>query len=268
MRSPLPLLLLPMSACFSTPEKDDTGLDNDVPSGEVTLEDVATEGADGASILDGQTVTVSGVATVGAGILGGRKLRIHIQRDGFGCAVDADEVIAAEIAAALGGILEGDELRITGLVTQEDLPSNDEPGAEDGLTRIRIEDSAEVERLSAGNALPDPALLTLGEIMSAGDAYEGILVRVDDVYKHEDHAETWVSSLDSSTNIDVLGPDDIGPLKVRLGNGERTGGYGEDPGLAPFDLVGLLREDGNTTPATDASGSSFEIWPRGERDIR
>ena len=141
----LSLLLLPSLACLGG--KDDTGGDTSPPGGDVTLEQVATEGQDGASILDGQVVTTTGVATVGGGILGGRKLRIHIQDGTSGCAVDADEVVAAELSQALGGILEGDELRITGLVTQEDLPSNDEPGADDGLTRIRIEDSTLVERL-------------------------------------------------------------------------------------------------------------------------
>jgi hypothetical protein len=263
MRALLPLLCLSLTACFSTPDKDDTGQ----PASDVTLEDVATEDADGAPILDGQTVTVSGVATVAAGVLGGRKLRIHLQDAGFGCAIDADEVVSAELAEALGGILEGDELRITGLVTQEDLPSNDAPGTFDGLTRIRVEDSTRVERLSSGNDLPDPLPLTLAEIIADGDSWEGILVQVEAVHKHADHADLWVTSLDSSTTIDVYDDAETGPMKVRLGNGEHTGGYGDDPGLDSFDLVGLLREDQTIAPETDAGGSSFELWPRGERDI-
>jgi hypothetical protein len=261
------LLFLPVLGCLSSPDNDDTGTDTAPPGAEVTLEDVASEGSDGVSILDGRTVTTTGVATVAAGVLSGRKLRIHIQDGPFGCAVDADEVVAAELASALGGIIEGDELTITGLVTQEDLPSNDEAGAQDGLTRVRIEDATLVERLSSGNDLPDPQLLTIDEILAAGDTWEGILVRVEAVHKHADHATTWVSSLDSSTMIDVHNDDDAGPMKVRLGNGERTGGYGDDPGTDPFDLVGLLREDWTLAPETDPSGTSFEIWPRGERDI-
>jgi len=263
----LPLLLVPLAACFSSQDKDDTGLDTGPTGGDATLEDVSTEDADGAPILEGRTVTVTGVATVSAGILSGRKLRIHIQDGAYGCALDADEVVAAEIASALGGILEGDELEVTGLVTQEDLPSNDEPGALDGLTRIRIEDSTDVLRLSSGNELPAPLLLSLDEILASGDDHEGMLVRVDAIHKHADHQDVWVSSLDSSSIIDTYGDTDTGPLKVRLGNGERTGGYGEDPGADSFDLVGLLREDSTLTPSTDASGCTFEVWPRGERDI-
>jgi hypothetical protein len=253
-----------LAACAST---EDTAQDTAPPSGDVSLEDIATEDTDGTSILDGETVTTTGLATVGSGVLSGRKLRIHIQDGGHGCAIDADEVVAAELIAALGDIVEGDELRITGLVTQEDLPSNDQPGAHDGLTRVRIEDSTMVERLSAGNPLPEPLALGLDQIFASGDDWEGILVRLDGVHKSDGDADTWVSSLDSSAILDVYDAQDTGPLKVRLGNGERTGGYGDDPGQASFDLVGLLREDTTIEPDSDPDGSLFEVWPRGEQDI-
>jgi len=262
----LSLLLVPLCACIPSPAEDHTGQDT-APPDEVTLEDISTEDSGGAPLLDGEVVTVTGVATVSAGILSGRKLRIHIQDGAHGCAVDADEVVAAELAAALGGILEGDELTITGLVTQEDLPSNDEPGAHDGLTRIRIEDAADVERGSSGNDLPATQQLSIDEILADGDRWEGILVALEGVHKHADHAADWVSSLDSSTMVDVYDAADTGPVTLRLGNGERTGGYGDDPGTDPFDIVGLLREDRTTPPTTDPAGSLFEIWPRGERDI-
>jgi hypothetical protein len=260
--------VIPLLALLGCPAPgEDSAVDTSTPSGEVSLEEVATEDADGTPILDGQEVTTRGLATVASGVLSGRKLRIHIQDGEHGCAVDADEVVAAELIAAIGDITEGDELRITALVTQEDLASNDAEAVYDGLTRLRIEDATLVERLTIGNAIPEPRQLELDAILDEGDLWEGSLVRVDSVHKAEQHADTWVTSLDSSTMIDVYGGADLGPLKVRLGNGERTGGYGEDPGSASFDLVGLLRQDTTLEPASDPSGSTFEVWPRGEADI-
>ncbi|MFH1469334.1 MAG: hypothetical protein ABIO70_33425 [Pseudomonadota bacterium] len=257
-------LALLLTGC---PAPHDTSADTGAPSGEVTIAQIAEEDAEGHAVLAGQVVTTRGIATAASGVLGGRKLRIHLQADGAGCAVDADEVVAAEIVGAIGDLLEGDELLITGLVTQQDLASNEDSAVEDGLTRVRIEDSTRVVRLSAGNPLPEPLGLSLPDILAGGDTWEGLLVRLDDVHKVAQFADTWVTSLDSSTVVDVQDADGAGPLKVRLGNGERTGGYGDDPGTAAFSLIGLLREDTTNPPESDPDGSSFEVWPRSEDDI-
>lgn len=253
------MLALLLLACTADPTGHDAPRD-------VTLEEIAAEDDAGVALLDGERVTVEGVLTVGASVLAGRKLRVHIQDGEYGCAVDADEVVAAWVADATGGLEAGDRLQITGRVTQEDLPSAHGPGAWDGLTRVRVEDAADVERVATGEALPAPRLLTVADVLADGDTHEGVLVRIDGVHKDPVDAETWADELSLTAMVDLRDSTD-GPLKLRLGKGELTGGYGDDPGEAVFDVIGLLREDQQVAPESDPDGTSFEVWARGADDI-
>jgi len=228
---------------------------------------VADEDADGVALLSGQTVTVEGIVMSDGGLLANKKLRTHLEDEHCGVAIFADETVFAGIVEAIGPLVAGDRLRVTGSVSQ--LGTTDESlGAFDGLTRVLIEDAALVERLADGQALPEPVLLDLPTIVAEGDAYEGLLVKVEGLTKAEVDAATWVTPADKGTYVDAVDGAGNGPIKLRLSNGKNTGGYGDDPGTASFGVVGFLREDQTVTPETaGAAPLSFEIWPRGAADI-
>lgn len=69
---PTPLLLPLCRGCASA-EYEDSGA---VGPGQVTLQQIAEEDANGVAVLEGQVVTTTGIATVASGVLGVRKLRI------------------------------------------------------------------------------------------------------------------------------------------------------------------------------------------------
>lgn len=239
---------------------DDTG------AGEVGICEVAAEDELGWSSLAGQRVTVEGVVLVDGGALANKKLRTHLQAGDCGLALFAAEDVYADLVDALGPIVRGDTLRVTGLVSNES--TDDEGLGFDGLTRVLVEDAADLSRASAGDPLPEPALITLMELIADGDVYEGRLVRVEGLIKAQVDADTWVTAADKKAYVDVTDAEGNGPIKLRLSNGKNTGGYGEDPGAASFGVIGLLREDQHTLPETDGvTPVAYELWPRDAADI-
>jgi hypothetical protein len=74
-------------------------------------------------------------------------------------------------------VLQGDEVQVTGLVTEY---SGD---GGDTVTEVIPDEVTDIVVLSNGHTLPEPATLTLAELADPGtaEAYEGSLIRVDGV---------------------------------------------------------------------------------------
>ncbi|MBM3307593.1 MAG: S8 family serine peptidase [Candidatus Eisenbacteria bacterium] len=138
------------------------------PPMEATIAEVQyTDDPTGPSPLTGQVVTVSGIATAGSDTYPDR---IAIQ--------DGEGPWNGVFVRDPGVVVLGDAVTVTGTVV--------ETGA---LTEIDLVSTIAVT--SGGNPLPPPTVLDPGEVGSS-EAYEGVLVRVENVTVVGDNPDDWL----------------------------------------------------------------------------
>jgi hypothetical protein len=223
--------------------------------GELDVGEVIARDAAGVALRLGETVTVEAIATVDAELFANNKLKQFIQDDGDGVMVF--HATSAEVDA----YVEGDRLRVTGVVGQAD-PTSDNNRAE-GTVLVDVTDGS-IELVSSGNPVPQPLSATLGQITAGGGDWVGTLVRVADVRKV---AGNWPTS---SRSAEVTISDDGGASTVVLRlqrNAIDTALIDELAAIGDgaFDLVGIAVQDD-----TNDDGDLFdghEIWLRGAQDV-
>jgi len=138
------------------------------PPIEATISEIQyTDDLTGPSPLDGQMVTTSGIATTDNTTYAGR---FAIQ-DGEG---PWNGLFVRDVGYP---VARGDSLILTGLVVETG-----------GLTELDLLIAAETP--STGNPLPDPTVLDPG-IVDGDEAYEGVLVRVENVVVTDDNPFDW-----------------------------------------------------------------------------
>jgi hypothetical protein len=123
-------------------------------------------------------------------------------------------------------VARGDSLTITGTVVETE-----------GLTELDL--LTEMETVSSGNPLPDPAILDPGTV-DTDEAYESVLVRVEDVIVADDNPDDWLVTSTGS---------------CRVG---RWGGYSYMP---------ILDDELHVTGVVGALADLHKIQPRDDDDI-
>ncbi|MFH1865096.1 MAG: S8 family serine peptidase, partial [Candidatus Eisenbacteria bacterium] len=136
-----------------------------------------TDDPAGLSPLEGQIVTLSGIATTDDTTYPDR----FVIQDGPG---PWSGLFVRDIGIA---VARGDSLTITGLVVETD-----------GLTELDL--LTEMEIVSSGNPIPDPAILD-PSIIDTDESYEGVLVRVEDVTVTDDTPDDWVVTSTGSCRV-------------------------------------------------------------------
>ncbi|MCK4680891.1 S8 family serine peptidase, partial [bacterium] len=123
-------------------------------------------------------------------------------------------------------VARGDSLTITGTVVETE-----------GLTELDL--LTEMETVSSGNPLPDPAIVDPGTV-DTDEAYESVLVRVEDVIVADDNPDDWLVTSTGS---------------CRVG---RWGGYSYMP---------ILDDELHVTGVVGALADLHKIQPRDDDDI-
>lgn len=231
------------------------GSDGGGDGGDLAIGEVIARDARGVALRLGETVTVEGIATVDAPVFANNKLKQFIQADGDGV------MVFHATSAGVDAWVEGDRLRVTGVVGQAD-PTSDNNRAE-GTVLVDITAGSAV-LVSSGNRLPDPAPVTLAQLIAAGDGWVGTLVRVVAVRKV---AGNWPTA---SRSAEVTISDDGGSSRVTLRLQRNTI---DDALLAelaaigdgPFALTGIVVQDDTNDDGDLLDGQ--EIWLRGAQDV-
>ena len=187
------------------------------PPLEATISEVQyTDDPTGPSPMVGQTVTVSGIATTDDTTYPDR---FAIQ-DGEG------PWNGLFVRNAGLPVARGDSLTITGTVVETE-----------GLTELDL--LTEMVTVSSGNPLPGPAVLDPGTV-DTDEAYESVLVRVEDVTVADDNPDDWLVTSTGS---------------CRVG---RWGGYSYMP---------VLDDELHVTGVVGALADLHKIQPRDDDDI-
>jgi len=231
------------------------GGNNNNSSDSLSIAEAVGRDADGVAIHLGETIQTEGVVTVDAGVYANNKLKIFTQDGADGIMVYHES--AAEIAA----FQEGEKLRVTGVIGQED-PTSDSNRAI-GTVLVNVT-SMQTDVLSTGNALPEPLPITLQTLTDEGNDYVGTLIVADNVRKE---SGSWPVVGDRSKQVTII--DDTGATAILRFQrntitqemADKLAVIGDDP----YTLIGILVQDD-----TDDNGTLFggyEVWPRSAADI-
>ncbi|MCE1166392.1 MAG: hypothetical protein LWX07_13420, partial [Bacteroidetes bacterium] len=123
----------------------------------ITIDSVRREDANGVSLLNGQTVTVRGVATTG-GELGVPTVYFQVPTAG----------LTAYDATFGAAVHRGDSVQVTGLVTNYN-----------GL--IELQPVSAYQILATGITTPSPVVVTTNDIRVNGEIYESRLIRINNI---------------------------------------------------------------------------------------
>jgi phosphatidylserine/phosphatidylglycerophosphate/cardiolipin synthase-like enzyme len=188
----------------------------------------------GVPLLLNQTVTVSGIVTVGNQL----GLPAYIQ--------DASGGIAVYDGAFSDSVTIGDEVTISGLVTQYN-----------GLTELNP--VTILERVSSGNTV-EPVIVTIGDLLADGvnglEKYEGSLVQINAVSVN---TATW-SVTGAGTNYQIS--DGNKQMDVRV---DKDVDFANKP--APggsFTILGVISQYQRTSPYV----GGYQLMPRMAADIQ
>lgn len=223
--------------------------------GELDVGEVIARDAAGVALRLGETVTVEAIATVDAERFANSKLKQFIQND------DDGVMVFHATSADVDAHVEGDRLRVTGVVGQAD-PTSDNNRAK-GTVLVDVTDGS-VELVSRGNPAPQPIAATLAQIAGAGAGWVGTLAGVADVRKT---AGTWPTS---SRSAEVTISDDGGAttMILRLQRNTIDAALIDELtaiGDGVFDLVGIVVQDDTNDDGDLLDG--HEIWLRGAQDV-
>ncbi len=133
----------------------------------------------------------------------------------------------------------GDELKITGVVTQYN-----------GMSEIIPTDSTGWVFVGSGNPTPNPAVLTLGQFLANAELYEGSLVGFVGLNKV---SGTWPAA-GSSTNLSLS--DGIDTVVFRIDSDTDIDGSPEP--TWPVDVIGIGSQFDNSVPYS----SGYQVFPR------
>ncbi len=176
----------------------------------------------------GQSVTVTGTATVASGVFNPTYLDIYVQDATAGVNV---------FSFAMQTVAEGDSFIVSGTVDQY-------------RGKTEISDAA-LTLVASGRPLPEPRVITCSQVPA--EQFEGQLVKVEDVT-----AEPGV--LEGNSNYDVT--DQTGTATMRID------GDTDIPGLEltaePFTLVGIVSQYAYDTVNLD---DGYQLTPRSRADF-
>lgn len=225
-------------------------------SGTLSIAAAIARDAHGVALQLNQTVTTEGIVTVSAGILANNKLKIFMQDGAAGIQV------YHQSSADVPAFAAGDDLRVTGVIRQQDPTSDAVPLT--GTVMIDVS-AGSWQVLSSGNALPTPVPVTLGGLVTGGTAYTGSLVHVGNVAKASGN---WPILGAKSTSVPISDDGGITQLTLRLQKNTITTDMVNTLsaiGADAFELTGIAVQ--NDTDGDPDLLNAFEIWVRGSDDI-
>lgn len=211
-----------------------------VPCRAVDIADLHTNNAQGQTLWDGQTVTVSGVITVGVGTFSTTYTEAYVQ-DSTGGIMLYHPGIPVNFAL-------GDSVTLTGAIQQYR-----------GMTEL-VPDSAQVHLHASNVPVPDTTAVTCLQVMQTfqpdySEPNEGRLVRVENVT----YSGTWPS------------PGNSGGVNISDGTGtcvlyvDRDTDLDEmTPPAGTFSVVGVIKQYAGFSPPYTGD---YEILPRYSTDI-
>ncbi len=206
------------------------------PTDRTLCEIAADDPTTGLPVLLGEWVRVQGVAITDSDNWQTSHLEFEIT-DGE-CCVD---VFWSGVTSPL--VQRGDLVEVVGTVAHYN-----------GLTEIALPDMS-VTILSSGNPLPEPGVITTGELALNGENYENCLIKLECV---DLVSGTWPAD---GQNANLTIDDGTGPVTLRID--KETDIDGSPAPTGPFTLVGVAWQFDSSEPYT----SGYQILPRGTSDL-
>lgn len=188
---------------------------------------------DGNLVYEGYYCTVTGIAAVSSGVFSTSNLEVYIQ-DSFG----GINIFKFSDSTT---ITEGNSYTVTGMIDQYN-----------GKSEI-IPDNTSTDIIDNGFfALLNPDIITIAELLSSPEDYEGVLIGIMHVTKD---AGTW----GPNSNLDIS--DGTGSLILRI-DGDTDLDENAEP-VWPKDVVGIFTQYDSSSPFN----SGYQIMPRSYADI-
>lgn len=206
------------------------------PTDRTLCEIAADDPNTGLPVLMGEWVRVQGIAITDSDTWQTTHLEFNIT-DGD-CCID---VFWSGVTTPL--VQTGDRVEVVGTVTHYN-----------GLTELALPDMS-VTILSSGNPLPEPALLTTGELAANGENYESCLIKLECV---DIVSGTWPAA---GQNANLTIDDGTGPVTLRID--KETDIDGSPAPTGPFTLVGVGWQFDSSQPYD----SGYQILPRALTDL-
>jgi hypothetical protein len=199
------------------------------------ISDVNEDNQYGEPVLIYQTVTVKGIATVATGTFSTVNTDVYIQDATGG-------VNVYKPGSTTPSLSVGDSVTVTGMVDQFF-----------GLTRITSNPTITVE--ATGLDVPEPLLITTGDIEANGEAYEGLFVKVQGCTLS---GGTWpAEGSDGSVTID----DGSGDCTLFIDKDTDIDGSTEP--MTAVDIVGVVSQYDPSFPYWEG----YRLMPRSLDDI-
>jgi hypothetical protein len=198
----------------------------------ITIDSIRVQNPDGVPLLLGQTVTTRGVVTT-TRELGGSLVYFQTRTAG----------IAAFDAPFATGVKRGDSVEVTGVVTQFNGLTELQP-----VTSFTILDS---------NKTVNPVIVTANQIRTAGEQYEGMLIKILNITAVRTFAgvdvTVWTVS-GSGTNYRLFSGGDSCDIRIY-----GTSNIANQPLInLPFNVVALNSQFKSAAPFN----SGYQIIPR------
>jgi hypothetical protein len=209
------------------------------PSVQVTIPiiNLSDVDANGVALDLGTTVAIEGVATpVGTFTAGALNTFFQDATDGMGT-----------FLAGGSPVTQGNLHVVRGAVAQFQ-----------GLTQLSPSSAADVIDLGA-STLPDPSVQTLAELLAAPEAFEGRLVRVNNV---QITFGDWPTS-GQNANLDIRDSSVTGDFLSGLRIDSDTDVDGSVAPTGSFSVVGIFTQADSSSPFD----SGYQILPRSQADI-
>ncbi|MFH1850912.1 MAG: DUF5689 domain-containing protein [Candidatus Neomarinimicrobiota bacterium] len=163
---------------------------------------------------------------------------------GFQDATGGLDLYASGSSVGLFGVEYGDFVQATGKI-----------GDYNGKREIMPTDTLDVTILYRGTAVPAPIELTLRELLTDPETYEGMLVQVVNVT----YTGTW-PLLGTDANLTITDPSDTS-MTMRIDKDHEVDGTAAPVGA--FNLIGWLQQYDSSSPYT----SGYQLSPRFPSDI-
>ncbi len=191
-------------------------------------------------VFAGYMVKIVGVATVGDSTFSNYHLDVYVQDTTGGVNI---------FGSGLGNtdFNVGDQYQVIGVV-----------GMYNGKTEVLIDSLSQLTYLSTVGE-PEPMVLSIAEIMSDPESYEGMLVRIQHVY-NTGNGDAWPAE-GSNANVEIS-DDSTNTFTMRIDKDTDIDGSSEP--TWPKDVVGVISQYDNSAPYD----AGYQILPRSLNDIQ
>ncbi len=212
-------------------------------AGTVTISKLHEVDANGVATYLDTYARITGTATVESGIFSTSSLDVYIQDNTQGINIYKGGETGVTV-------IRGNSYTVVGKVQQyngktEIIPDNASDITDNGPTKV--------------NAVPDPLILTIAQLLADPESYEGTLIGIQHA-SNTGGGDAWPAD-GNNANVEITDDGGAHTLKLRIDKDTDIDGSPEP--AWPKDIVGVFNQYDNTSPYT----WGYQIQPRDLNDF-